>query len=68
VTFVWQRWAGHRWVLYYHAPVSLVNGRTISLSLTSGVVRGVRYRMTIRWNAHGGNVPGAAPWTYFRHV
>jgi hypothetical protein len=65
VSFVWQRRTAKGWTSYFRLDVNLVEGRRISLTLTSGVVPKVRYRVTLRWTAGGGNVPGAAPWTYF---
>jgi hypothetical protein len=65
VSFVWQRRTAKGWTLYFDLDVNLVDGRRISVTLTGGVVPKVRYRVTLRWTAGGGNVPGAAPWTYF---
>jgi hypothetical protein len=65
VTFVWQRRSGGRWTPYFHQGVDLNSHGQLAVSLTSGVVPHVHYRVTLRWNGQGGNVPGRAPWTYF---
>jgi hypothetical protein len=64
VVFVWQKRTSNGWVGYFHRGVDLVGGH-VSISLTSGVLPKVRYRVTLRWTAGGGNLPGASPWTFF---
>ncbi|HEY7282617.1 MAG TPA: Ig-like domain-containing protein, partial [Actinomycetota bacterium] len=66
VTFVWQRKGKGRWVPYFHQVVNLNDRGHVALGLTSGVVRHVRYRVTLRWTGKGGNLPGHGRWTYFQ--
>ncbi len=65
VTFVWQQRSSRRWVHYLAGGVNLNAKGHVAVTLTDGVVHGVHYRVMLRWNGKGGNVPGHAPWTYF---
>jgi VCBS repeat-containing protein len=68
VTFVWQRHADGRWKSYLKQKVTLGDNSMIGIYLKQGVVRGVRYRVRIRFLSDGDHLARAAKWSYFKAV
>jgi VCBS repeat-containing protein len=68
VTFVWQRLRGGSWRTYLAQKTHLNDNSSIDVSMVSGVVRGVKYRVRIVVPPDRTHLAGVPPWTYFEAV